>query len=198
MEASKYQKRIYWLQYCLAKYENDLIRTVNCLYTIKDLLNFHNESYRLDFQNQRQHNRIDMETVEKLIVTLERTISLNDVPRLYEGRNFDVLIDVLKMNLINLVDSSASDESNIRITTQIEVLLECFWSLDMFEECFIWAERCLAYSLDYFMNAAKDSVKQTEWAKNTSFVLTYIESLFINETNSIGRFPGKKFLKKLI
>lgn len=186
VEASKFEKRLCWIQYCLAKYENDLVRTVNCLYATKEILSVHNESYRLNLQNQRHNDRIDLETVDRLIVNLERTISLNDVPRLYEAKKFEELIDVVKENFVHFIDRNSSDDSKIRIATQIEVLLECFWNLDMSEDCFIWAERCLAYSLDHFMNAPKDSVKQSEWAKNVSFVLVYIETMFINESYSIG------------
>lgn len=188
VDISKYQKRLCWLQYCLAKYENDLTRTVNCLYAIQQLLSVHNESYHLEFHNQKLNNRIDMKTTEKLIISLERTISLNDVPRLYEEKKFEELIDVLKENLINLAESKEIEISKIKTTTQIEVLLECFWSLDLFEECFIWSERCLAYTLDRFMEASKGSAKQIEWANNVTFVLTYIESLIINESYQIGKW----------
>lgn len=188
VETSKYQKRLYWLQYCLAKYENDLNRSVNCLYTINQLLSVHNESYRLIFNNQRLNNRIDMDTVEKLIISMERTISLNDMPRLYEEKKFDDLVGILNESLANLVENSNADNSKIKVTTQFEVLLECFWSLEMYEECLVWSERCLTYALERFMAAAKDSEDQTEWAKNVSFVLTYIESLIINESYSIGKF----------
>ena len=188
VETSKYQKRLCWLQYCLAKYENDLARTLNCLKSIQQLLNVHNESYRLDFPNQRSNDLIDMDSVKKLIKSLERTISLNDVPRLYESKLFEQLIITLQANLGNLDECKEVEVSKIKVSTQIEVLLESFWCMEMFEDCIVWAERCLAYTLDQFLESRKDSPQQTEWATIISYILTYIEQIIINETYLIGKY----------
>lgn len=187
VETSKYQKRLSWLQYCLSKYENDLTRTLDCLRSIKQLLNAHNETYRLDFPNQRFNDLIDMNSVEKLIKSLERTISLNDVPRLYESKSFEKLIITLQANLTNLDECKEMEVSKIKITTQIEVLLESLWCLEMYEDCLVWAERCLAYILDRFMESRKDSQQQIDWAIIVTYVLTYIESIIINESYLIGK-----------
>lgn len=186
VESSKYQKRLYWLQYSLALYENDLDRSVNCLIALKDLLNVHNEQYKLEFPNQSKNNYMDLATVDALIVSQERTISLNSVPKLYVDKKWKDVIVILKESLIQLDDYKTADCSAMRIATQIEVILECFWNLESFDECFVWSERCLKYALDCFVDAPKDSFRQDEWGKTVSFILTYIETLFINESYSIG------------
>lgn len=187
VETSKYQKRLCWLQYCLAKYENDLPLTLNCLNSIKQLLSMHNESYRLDFPNQQFNILIDMDSVKRLIKSLERTISLNDVPRLYEMKSFEQLIITLQINLGNLNEYKDVEVSKIKIATQIEVFLESLWCVEMFEDCLVWSERCLAYTLDRFLESRKDSPQQIEWATVISYILTYIEQIIINETYLIGK-----------
>lgn len=188
VENSKYQKRLYWLQYCLARYEYDLDRAVDCLCTIKDILAQSCETYHLEFPNQRHNRRIDLATVNALIVTLERTISLNSVQSLYAQKKFEELIGILTESLVHATTSKDTEEEEpvLKITTQIEVILECFWSLERYEECLVWAERSLKYAFDCFESAPKESDSQKEWANCVTFILTYIEAIILGESHMIG------------
>lgn len=188
VENSKYQKRLYWLQYCLARYEYDLDRAVNCLCTIRDILAQHCDTYHLEFPNHRHNRRIDLATVKAMIVSLERTISLNNVKGLYAESKFEELIAILSESLVHATTNKNSDEEKpvLKVTTQIEVILECFWSLERYEECLMWAERSLKYVFDCFESAPKDSESQTEWAKCVTFILTYIEAVILGESHMIG------------
>lgn len=188
VENSKYQKRLSWLQYCLARYEYDLDRAADCLCMIRDILSQHCDSYRLEFPNQRHNRRIDLATVNAMIVTLERTISLNNVSTLYAQNKFEELIVILKECLVHATTSENSDEDEpvLRITTQIEVILECFWNCERYEECLIWAERSLKYAFDCFESAPRDSSSQTDWAHCVTFILTYIEAVILGESHIIG------------
>lgn len=161
-------------------------RSVNCLIAIKELLSVHNDEYKLQFPNQLNNNYIDLQTVDALITSQERIISLNSVQQLYADKKWEELIVILQTSLINLDNYKTADCIAMRITTQIEVILECFWSLESFDECLVWSERCLKYAVDFFTDAPKDSYRQDEWGKCVSFILTYIESLIINESYIIG------------
>lgn len=188
VENSKYQKRLYWLQYCLARYEYDLDRAVDCLCTIQDILAQSSDTSRLELPNQRHNRRIDLATVNALIVTLERTISLNSVHCLYAQKKFEELIGILTESLVHATTSKNTEEEKpvLKITTQIEVILECFWSLERYDECLIWAERSLKYAFDCFESASKESDSQTEWANCVTFTLTYIEAIILGESHMIG------------
>lgn len=188
VENSKYEKRLYWLQYCLARYEYDLDRAVNCLCTIRDILAQHCDTYHLEFPNQRHNRRIDMATVNAMIVTLERTISLNSVRNSYAQNKFDELIAILTGSLVHATTTNNLDEEKpvLKVTAQMEVILECFWNVERFEECLIWAERCLKYAFDCFESASKESNDQMEWASSVTFILIYIEAVILGESHMIG------------
>lgn len=186
-ETIKYQKRVLWLQYCLSRYEYDLRRSVNCLETIRDLCVANDDTGILFLPNQTHFSRIDVKTISESIVMLERTISLNNVQQLYSSENYSELISILKDSLINSTKSKNADNAVMKISTQFEIILECFWNLEMFDDCLIWSERCLKYALDRFIGASKDSTLYREWASNINFILTYIESLILNESYLIGK-----------
>lgn len=190
VENSKSQKRLNWLQYCLARYEYDLDRAVNYLCTIREVLAQHCDTYRLVFPNRRHNRCIDAATVNSLIVTLERTISLNNVARLYAQNKFDELITILTDSLVHSTNTGKrflDDEKPVlKITTQIEVILECFWTLERYEECLVWAERSLKYAFDCYEAEPKDSPGQSEWARCVTFILTYVEAVILGESHMIG------------
>lgn len=145
-------------------------------------------NFKLDFPNQLENNRIDLATIGELKTTLERSICLNNVKRLYDQLNYAELVIILKDSLINCVNFKTPNDHNpiIKITTQFEVLLEALWTMESYEDCLIWAERCLNFALDHFLCAPSDTFRQTEWADCVSFILTYIESLVLNESIWIG------------
>lgn len=186
-ETLKYQKRLHWLQYCLACFEYDLRRAVNCLETTRDLIVAHDDSQILVFPNQKHNSTIDLKTINSLIVSLERTISLNNVRQLYTDQKYAELISILKDTLVNITKSKQVDNCVMKVSTQFEVLLESFWNLELYEECLIWSERCLKFALDRFLSASKNSAAYSEWSESVTFILTYIESLILNESYMIGK-----------
>lgn len=187
-ETLKYQKRLHWLQYCLARYEYVLRRAVNCLETISDLIVANGDSNTLTLPNQKNNNKIDVKTINSLIISLERTISLNNVRQLYIDQKFIELISVLKDSLIISTKAKHTEENTVmKISNQFEIILECFWNLELYEDCLIWSERCLKYAIDRFLKATKNSATYKEWAENVTFILTYIESLILNESYMIGK-----------
>lgn len=185
--AFKYQMRLSWLQYCLARYEYDLRRSVNCLNAICNLITSNNESFVLNLPNQTNNNKIDMQTANETIVMLERMINLNNVHQLYTDRQYKELIEILKDSLMNTTKSKNIDNLVLKLNEQFEVILECFWNLQMVEECFIWCERCLKYALDQFLDATLQSASYMDWAKCINFILSYIEAIILDESYLIGK-----------
>lgn len=187
LEISQIQKRLIWLQFSLARFEYDLELAVSHLCNLQKLLQQHNETYLLLLPNQLKNNRIDLITVTKLIVTLERTISLDSVQQKYKDKHFSELIDILCDSLKNTARLEDENECVVLKTSiQIETLLESFWNSERFEDCIIWSERCLKFSLDCFCSTPKHSSRHKEWAGCVTYVLTYIESLVQNESYNIG------------
>lgn len=187
-EATKYQKRLQWLQYCLSRYEYDLCRSVNYLESIRDLCIANDDTSSLTLPNQKLFSKIDIETINETIVMLERTINLNSVKQFYDDHNYQELIEILKDSIINTTKSKNTESSVMKIRTQFEIILECFWNLEMFDDCLIWCERCLKYALDHFIGSSKDSAAYKEWSTSINFILTYIEALILNESYMIGEY----------
>lgn len=186
--AFKYQMRLSWLQYCLARYEYDLRRSVNCLNAIHDLITSNNESFVLNFPNQTNNNKIDMQTTNESITMLERMINLNNVHQLYTEQKYGELIEILKDSLMNTTKSKNIDNLVLKLNEQFEVILECFWNLQTVEECLIWCERCLKYALDRFLDATLQSASYTDWAKCINFILSYVEAIILDESYLIGKY----------
>lgn len=186
--AMKYQKRLNWLQYCLCRYEYDLRRSVGCLETIRDLIIAHDDTSTLHLPNQSQNNKIDLQTVNESIVMLERMINLNNVQKFYSDQKYTELIEILKDSIVNTTKSKNIENSVLKLSEQFEIILECFWNLNSIEECLIWCERCLKYSVDQFLNASSHSTSYNEWAKCINFILTYIEAIIVDESYLIGEF----------
>lgn len=186
--AFKYQMRLSWLQYCLARYEYDLRRSVNCLNAIRNLIVSNDESFILHLPNQTNNNKIDMQTTSETIVMLERMINLNNVHQLYTDQQYKELIEILKDSLMNSTKSKNIDNLVLKLNEQFEVILECFWNLQMVEECLIWCERCLKYALDRFVDAPSQSTSYMDWAKCVNFILSYVEAIILDESYMIGEW----------
>lgn len=145
----------------------------------------------IEFPNQRYNNIIDLPTIESLKINLERNIRLNNVKYLYATKDFQQLIIVLKESLSShtaAIETISNSSTTISVSTQFEVLLEAFWTLEYYDDCLIWSERCLKYSVDNFLKAPSDTWRQSEWGNSVTFVLTYIESLILSESIAIGKY----------
>ncbi|KAJ6646406.1 Calcineurin-binding protein cabin-1 [Pseudolycoriella hygida] len=178
--------RVFWLQYCLGKYEGDLQKAVDCLYSIDEVIQQQPEKYQIMLPNLKQNKKIDLVTCNELEKTLERTISLNSVNKLYHENDFDQLISILKDTIVTQAIQKTSDyDSPIRLSTQIEVFLEALWKIESYEECLIWSEKFLKLSVDNYLAAPSDTFRQTEWGDMVSYVLTYIEALIKEESVEI-------------
>lgn len=184
----KYQKRLNWLQYCLSRYEYDLRRSVNCLETIRDLIIAHDDNSILFLPNQTNNNKVDLQTITDSIVMLERMINLNNVHQLYNEQKYGKIIDILTDSIVNTTKLKNIQSSVMKLSEQFETILECFWSSQMVEECLIWCERCLRYSIDQFSNATLSSSSYSEWAKCINFILTYVEAIILDESYLIGEY----------
>lgn len=185
--ALKYQMRLNWLQYGLSRYEYELRCSVNCLETIRDLLVSQDKSFTLILPNQQHNNKIDLKCVNEMIVTLERMINLNNVHQLYTDQQYTELVDILKDSLMNTTKLKNTDNLVMKLSEQFEVILECFWNLQLVEECLIWCERCLKYALDQFLNSSTNSQSYNDWAKCINFILIYVEAIILDETYLIGK-----------
>lgn len=162
------------------------------------MINENQQNFVLDLPNLKQNSHLDFETIESIKITLQRTISINNVKSLYENEKFTELVDILIDNLTNSMKEiySTIQTNNLftislKFSTQFEVLLEALWMTEQYEKCTIWSERCLKYSLDKFIDSPVH--RQMEWADSVTFILTYIEALILQESISVTNCLGKYF-----
>ncbi|XP_031617058.1 calcineurin-binding protein cabin-1-like isoform X2 [Contarinia nasturtii] len=190
--AMKYQKRLNWLQYVLSRYEYNLRRSVNCLETIRDLIIAHDDTAILVLPNQVHNKKIDLQTINESIVMLERMINLNNVHQLYTEQKYGDLIEILTESIANTTKSKKVENPVMKLSEQFEIILESFWSLGSVEECLIWCERCLKYSIDQFSD---NKSLYNEWAKNINFILTYVEAIILDESYLIVKCLGRYYAR---
>ena len=171
--------RLTWLNYCLEKLENNFAEALNYLYKIEELYEKDDKhlSIKVELKNVKNNSLIDYKSLKELIVKTERKINLISVKNLYDSENFSELVDILSSSIIYSTEPKVNiDTLALKIQTQIEVLLESLWNLDRYEDCFIWTERALKYSLDNFVLAPTE-YRQIEWASLVNYCLIYIDAI---------------------
>lgn len=162
------------------------------------MINDNQQNFVLKLPNSKHNSHLDLATIDSIKISLQRAISINNVKSLYENEKYSDLADILIDNLTNSMKKiNSTVQSNdlftisLKFSTQFEVLLEALWMTEHYEQCTIWSERCLKYSLDKFVESPAH--RQTEWAENVTFILTYIEALIMQESISITDCLGNYF-----
>lgn len=121
-----------------------------------------------------------------MIPIIFRTISLHSVNKLYHEKSFNQLITILKNTIITQATRKSDDyDSPVRLSTQIEVFLECLWNNESFDDCLVWSEKFLKFASDTYLAAPSDTFRQTEWGDLVTYILTYIDALIHQESNEI-------------
>lgn len=172
--------RYHWNNFLVARLDNDYEL---CLQSLEHIvMNLEGQPQQppptIKIPSKREDSVIELESVRGLIKALQRTISLNNVGRLYRDGNYKDLIPILKDSLRN--NSAAvkgADNETMKIQTQFEILLECLWNVEDFEGCLVWAERCFKYCIDLYETFPEFSYRLKEWATPINFILTYFEAL---------------------
>lgn len=184
--------RYHWSNYLLARQENNLDQCLQSLTQI--VLNLElqrNPSKPIKLPSKKEDNVIELELTRGLIRTLERTISLNNVGRLYAEEKFKELIPILKDSLINCTTIKSADNSVMRLRTQFEILLECLWTVGDFDGCLLWGERCFKFCIDLYETIPEASFRLKDWGAAINFILTYLEALVTKHSVNILMALGR-------
>lgn len=186
--------RYHWANYLLARLENNLEGCLQSLVHIVMNLERQNQNPpppAIKLPCKRQDAVIELEHVRGLVKSLERTISLNNVGRLYAQEKFRELIPILKDSLINCTTIKSADNSVMRLRTQFEILLECLWNVSDFEGCLVWAERCFKYCIDLYETIPELSYRLKDWGAAINFILTYLEALVTKHSVAVLMALGR-------
>lgn len=132
----------------------------------------------------------DIKTIRKCKTELQRKVSLISVTNLYRNNDFDKLIPILKDSLANTEIIELTNGNIIKVSTQIEILLETLWNSEQYKDCFVWSEKCLRYATNIFEGSFKNTSKQIEWCESINFIIKYVEALINHQENAIN---GKLF-----
>ncbi|XP_055840261.1 calcineurin-binding protein cabin-1-like isoform X2 [Episyrphus balteatus] len=189
--------RLIHMEYCWAKYENRLTQCVESLQHLEELIGEQCDEFFLEFPNMNESNYLDSETVKITRTETQRKIGLNKVRDLYEQKRWKELIVILKDSLISSKEVKDSEAWVRDLQTQFEVLLESIWQTGDFEECLMWAERCMQYGVSKYIAEPGETYRQKKWAENINYVFTYLEALILNEGYQILDCL-EKFLPRLV
>lgn len=138
------------------------------------------------------YNFFDIKSIRKSKIELQRKVSLISVTNLYKNNEFDELITILKDSLANTEKIELTNGNVIKVSTQIELLLESLWNSERYKECFVWSEKCLRYATNIFEGSFKNTSKYNEWCESINFILKYVEGLINHQDNALN---GKFFVK---
>lgn len=200
IECTKLLLRLVWMSYCIHIHNNNCKDALGFLYKIEEIFES-NPKYAeivIELKNCKNNNLIEEKTVKELIVKIERKINLASVKKLYDTQNYAELIDILRESIIYSTEPKVNtDNLTLKIQTQIEVFLECLWSLDRIEECLHYAEKSLKYSIDNFLSAPTE-YRLEEWSSLANYCLVYIEAALKEPSGTEMLFSLDKNLSRLV
>lgn len=184
-ECTKLLTRLIWLSYCMQIHNNNYKDALGYLYKLEEVYEVPKYSeIAVELKNCKHNKQIDGKTVKELIVKIERKINLASVKKLYETQNYEELIEILRESIIYSTEPKVNiDHLTLKIQTQIEVFLECLWSLNRITECLIYAEKSLRYAVDNFLLAPTE-YRLEEWASLVNYCLVYIDAALKDEEGS--------------
>lgn len=199
IECTKLLTRLIWLSYCMQLHNNNYKDALGYLYKLEEVYEVPKYAeVSVELRNCRHNKNIDGKTVKELIVKIERKINLASVKKLYETRNYEELTEILRESIIYSTEPKVNvDHLTLKIQTQIEVFLECLWSLNRIEECLVYAEKSLRYAVDNFMSAPTE-YRLEEWASLINYCLVYIDAAIKDEDGSEILFELQNNLPRLV
>lgn len=199
IECTKMLTRLIWLSYCMQIQSNNYKDALGYLYKLEEVYEVPKYSeICVELKNCKHNKIIDGKTVKELIVKIERKINLASVQKLYETRNYEELVDILRESISYSTEPKVNvDHLTLKIQTQIEVFLEGLWSLNRIHECLIYAEKSLRYAVDNFMLAPTE-YRLEEWASLVDYCLVYIDAAIKDEEGSEILYVLENNLSRLV
>uniref|UniRef100_A0A182REV5 Calcineurin-binding protein cabin-1 MEF2-binding domain-containing protein n=1 Tax=Anopheles funestus TaxID=62324 RepID=A0A182REV5_ANOFN len=195
-----YRIRLLWIAYILDCSMQKYDEALDNLYVLSELVEAPGAPrIELSFPNQCLNTNVSGSSVRELIGETERKLRIERVKRHYDNGEHEPVVAILKDTLQYYTSVGNPNESILSLTIQTQMLLESLWSMAEMEECFVWSEKSLTYSVQQFMTAPvqHDSRKSRMWANNINFALLYIESIIKQEGVAIIDLLGKN-LSRLI
>lgn len=198
MDCTRKLLRLLRLSYGFQIHYNNYKDALGYLYKIEEV--FDVEKYHeitIELKNCRHYKMLEFKTIKDLIVKIERKINMASVKQLYETQNFAELVDILLESIVYSTCPKVNiDSLMLKIQTQVQILLECLFSLNRIEECLAYAEKSLFYAVNNFLIAPTE-FRGGEWATLINFCLVYIESI-IKEDGSEMLYTLDEKLPRLV
>uniref|UniRef100_A0A182NFP7 Calcineurin-binding protein cabin-1 MEF2-binding domain-containing protein n=1 Tax=Anopheles dirus TaxID=7168 RepID=A0A182NFP7_9DIPT len=195
---SIYRIRLLWIAYILDCSMQKYDQALDNLYELQELVEAPDRTcIELTFPNQRANTGVSSDSVRELIGETERKLRIERVKRHYDSGEHEQVVDILKDTLRYYTTVGNPHESILSLTIQTQMLMESLWSLAEMEECFLWSEKSLTYSVQQFVTAPvqHDSRKSRMWANNINFALLYIESIIKQEGVAIIDILGRNLAR---
>lgn len=198
IECTKMLLRFLRLSYGFQIHYNNYKDALGYLYKIDEI--FDSEKYHdiiIDLKNCQHHKMLEHKLIKDMIVRIERKINMASVMQLYETQNYAELVDILLESIVYSTCPKVNiDTLMLKIQTQIQILLECLFSLNRIEECLLYAEKSLFYAVNNYLTAPTE-FRLEEWATLINFCLVYIEAI-IKEDGSEMLYTLNDKLPRLV
>ncbi|XP_065356225.1 calcineurin-binding protein cabin-1-like [Calliphora vicina] len=192
-----YHLKLIYLEYLVLNKEHRYKECLSCLQQMYDILEQQEPSFILHLQNLN-NICININYVKNLQLKYKRQIDVTNIPKLYEEGSWDILANIIVVN-IESSENNYDNECWLRdICAQIEILLQSFWIMASYENCLIWSEKCFHFAVSHYLQESKSSFRCSLLAQLINFITSYMEAIILNEGFHIVVALTKENLSRMV
>ncbi|KAF7992530.1 hypothetical protein HCN44_004874 [Aphidius gifuensis] len=200
-ERTLFLLRVLWVKANVFMCQGDAdvaIKTLELL--LHDMQELFSSKTSIRLPNCKYYSCFNAEIVKKRLASVERGQKLGEVQKLYDEQRY------MELSLI-LQDTFKFTKQRNEIVTvtklnvdriqQLSMLLDCFWQLQQYEDCFVWAEMCLNEAWQVYINLSEDA-EQIKWSQSVMNTLEKLESCIEATGTMIVKYLPDSKSKRLI
>lgn len=186
--------RIFWLKAHLFLHQGNVkvaIQSLDNLMCHFEDSEEEDQKTKVTIPNCQHHNNVSREGVLKLLTTLIRNQSLNEVQRLYDEKQYEKLSEILQETFryqqstssgTNKVSENCPDRAS-----QLGMLMDALWQTKKYQECFYWGEACCNEAFQKYLGS--EDKEQQKWATTIEKILAGLESCVTKSGLSVVDSP---------
>lgn len=187
------------LEYLKLNKEERIAECVTCLQQMSAILEEQESSFILHLPNLTNICCLNLNYIKNLQLKYKRQIDINSIPKLYEQQSWDKLQSIIISNLESSEENKHTSEAWLKdICAQIKILLQSFWLMESYENCLLWAEKSLHFSVTHYLKESKSFYRSSTLAQLINFINSYLEAIILNEGFHIVNVFSKEDLARLI
>ncbi|CAK9826767.1 Calcineurin-binding protein cabin-1, partial [Anthophora retusa] len=195
--------RVLWLKANIFLCQGDtdiVIETLELLLSHMRELERQNQTVHLKLPNCKYNSQISIKIVEKKLKSIQRGQKLGEIQNLYDEKKYAELAYILQDTFKFAKQGNKLLSVNDNIVDRVQqlfMLLDSLWQLQLYEECYVWAEACLNEAWQNYLNAS-DEAEQKKWTSSILMALEKLEACTIEVSTFIVKYLPETRLSRLV